>query len=313
MGNNIQYEDLIRHVIKVAQEEIPLDEQKRIKSTRLNKMTILVFNELTKNDINTDRFVWGYYRHGFYSRSVSNFLEYNYKDGFSLEEAEVADVNFSDDIKNLIEKTIINIKDNFLKDRESFTKWVYGEITPKKYREFYFSHKKLEKWFENMSELNNEQMKIDYSDKYNLPSLVSEYYFSLKHIDDLEVIAIFRRFTDILELLNLKISGGTNHSKIKVLIDRLNNLYLNRIYSLLPPYAETINGDLKFAKKEKEMHLLRINSYKDSINNELDDIYLVMQKNDLLPSLEEINVELLKMQQKLPSDVRSLKQLYEDQ
>ena len=38
-----------------------------------------------------------------------------------------------------------------------------------------------------------------------------------------------------------------------------------------------------------------------------------MKRNDLLPSLEEINVELLKMQQKLPSDVRSLKQLYEDQ
>ena len=157
MGDNLQYEDLIRYVIKVAQEEIPKDEQNRIKSTRLNKMTILVFNELTKNGIYTERFVWGYYRHGFYSKSVSNFLNYNYKNGFSLEESEIPDVNFSDDIKNLIEKTIINIKDNFLKDRESFTNWVYGEIAPEEYREFYFSHKRLEKWFENMSsELNNE-------------------------------------------------------------------------------------------------------------------------------------------------------------
>ena len=92
-------------------------------------------------------------------------------------------------------------------------------------------------------------------------------------MEDLEVIAIFRRFTDILELLNLKLRSGTNNSKIKVLIDRLNNLYLNRIYSLLPPYTETLNGDQKFVEKEKEMHLLRINSYKDSINKELNDIY----------------------------------------
>lgn len=314
MGDQIQYEDLIRYVIKVAQEQIPLEDQKYISSTRLNKMTILTFNELNKNDIKTDRFIWGYYRHGFYSRSVSNFLQYNYKDGFNLETASETEVNLPEKVKQIISKTVCNIKDNFLKDRESFVKWVYGEIAPLEYRDFYFNHKKMEKWFENMNtELNNESIAIDFnSDNYNLPNLISDYYSSLGHVDDLEVIVIFRRFTDMLELLNLKLKNGTNHSIIKVLIDRLNNLYLNRVYSLLPPYDKTMDGDPKFVKREKKTHIIRIKSYKDSINKELDEIHYIMVRDELIPSFEEVNNELIKLKQQLPDDAKSLKELYEN-
>lgn len=314
MGETLQYEDLIRYVIKVAQDKIPEKEQKYINSTRLNKMVILVFNELRKNNIKTERFVWGYYRHGFYSRSVSNFLKYNYKIGFNLENARVNEVNLSPNVKKIVNTTISNLKEYFIKDRESFTKWVYGEIAPKEYHDFYFSHKKLEKWFEIMSTaLNTDFVDIDFNDeKYNLPNLISDYYFSLGHVNDSEVISIFRRFTDILELLNLKLKMGASQSQIKVLIDRLNSLYLNRIYSLLPPYVETINGDPNFVKKEKETHLMRIKSYKNSINKELDKIHSLILQYNLMPSLEEINDELSEMQIKLPDSSKSLKELYQD-
>lgn len=314
MGDKIQYEDLIRYIIKVTQEQIPLEDQKYISSTRLNKMTILVFNELNMNDIETDRFIWGYYRHGFYSRSVSNFLQYNYKDGFNLENASETEVNLPENVKQIISKTVYNIKDNFLKDREGFVKWVYGEIAPLEYRDFYFNHKKMEKWFEIMNtELNKESINMGFDDdKFNLPNLISDYYFSLGHVDDIEVIRIFRRFTDILELLNLKLKNGANPSMIKVLIDRLNNLYLNRIYSLLPPYNKTMEGDPKFVKREKDTHIIRIKSYKASINSELDKIYSIMAKEDLIPSFEEINKELMNLKQQLPDDSKSLKELYED-
>ncbi|MGC9517491.1 MAG: hypothetical protein ACP5C3_07330 [Methanomicrobiales archaeon] len=314
MGDGIQYEDLIRFVIKVARDKIPKEEQKYINSTRLNKMVILVFNELCKNNIKTERFIWGYYRHGFYSRSVSNFLKYNYKDGFNLEAAHVNEVNLSANVKKIVSSAVSNLKDNFIKDRESFTKWVYGDIAPKEYRDFYFSHKKLEKWFETMNtELNNDIMHIDINDGKNILSdIISDYYFSLGHINDLEIISIFRRFTDILELLNLKLKGGSNPSQIKVLLDRLNSLYLNRIYSLLPPYIETIDGDPNFVKKEKEAHLLRIKSYKNSINKELDKIHSIILQYNLMPSFEEINDELSQMQIKLPDSNKSLRELYQD-
>lgn len=314
MGDNLQYEDLIRYVIKVAQEKIPKEEQKYINSTRLNKMTILVFKELNKNNINTNRFIWGYYRHGFYSRSVSNFLKYNYRDGFNLEEAQVKDVNISNDAKNLIESTVVNIKDFFLKDSKSFCKWVYGEITPKEYQEFYFNHKKMERWFERMNdELNKEAININFKDKnYDISSLISAYYFTLGHLEDLEIIEIFRRYTDIIELLILKLKNGANPSKVKIFLDKLNLLYINRIYSLLPPYTYTIDGDKTFAEREKEIHLLKIESYKNSINKELDKIYKEIKRNELLPTLEEMKNQISEIKMELPRDSKSLQELYKD-
>lgn len=314
MGDNLEYEELIRYVIKVAQELIPKNDQKYINSTRINKMTILVFNELNKNDINTHRFVWGYYRHGFYSRSVSNFLKYNYTNGFHLEEAKVADVNISNETKNIIENTIINIKEFFLKDRKNFCKWVYGEVTPKEYQKFYFNHKKMEKWFETMhNELTKQKIEINFKEKnHDISSLISAYYFSLAHIEDMEILEIFRRYTDIVELLTLKLKNGANPSKVKIFMDRLSNLYMNRIYSMLPPYLSTINGDETFVEREKEIHLLKIENYKKSINIELNKIYKDIKRNELFPTLEEMKNQISEIKMELPRDAMSLQQIYQD-
>ncbi|MCE7698122.1 MAG: hypothetical protein K8E24_004575, partial [Methanobacterium paludis] len=92
-------------------------------------------NELINHDIPVKGFVWGYYKHGFFSPNVNQYIRNNYNGKFNL--SNVNGDKTSEIPENLfifIYNVISKFKKYFVKNRESFLKWIYSEKTPIEYR-----------------------------------------------------------------------------------------------------------------------------------------------------------------------------------
>ena len=84
--------------------------------------------------------------------------------------------------------------------------------------------------------------------------IISDYYFSIDHINDLSVVETFSKFTDILEQLLIKLKNGENPSMINIELDKAHNLYINKVYNLMTPYLDTLKGDKDIVELEKKSH-----------------------------------------------------------
>lgn len=305
----LKEKDIINFIITESQKQFSKNEQKYIHITRLNKLITLVVDEMSKKDIIVEGFTWGYYRHGFYSKTANRFLKNNFGNEFSLKDIEVSESDLPESIRKLISDSVMKIKDKFVKNRADFYGWVYREKAPKKYKNFYLTHMELEKWFEdiNIKKLMSEPLKLH----EKCSDILSEYYFSTDHINDLSVIETFSKFTDILEQLLIKLKNGGNPSQINMELDKIHNLYYSKIYNLMTPYLDTLKGDQDFVNSEKESHRKRVFLLKRELRKELDVLHKELRAKGIIPTTEEMHKEIHQVYGYLSDESRSIKEFYD--
>jgi len=313
MENTINTDDLIFCVINESQKIFKNQEQRYIGSLRLNKLTILVSEELERNDIKIEGFVWGYYRHGFYSRSVGNFLKLNFGEQINLSQMDVGEIHVSSGVVSLIRDVIVKLHAYFVRNKKVFTKWIYGEITPPLYRDFYLTNKRFEACLEEIRKdilENNSQITLFGEKDHNISEIISKYYLSLEHVNDEERFELFRKFTDIVELVILKWNNGFNPSKVIIVLDQLLKIYKD-LFAILTPYLETLRGDERVIEKEILKHKRMVQVFKVRLNNELDELYEKLEMDGLMPTLDELSNEIEGLYQRLPENSKSIKELYD--
>lgn len=302
-------DDVINLVIVQAQKEFSEHEQHYIQITRLNKLITLVVEDLSNQDYQVEDFIWGYYRHGFYSKTANNYLKDNFGDNFNLSEINAMDAELPENVTETVSEYIHGIKKIFLKSREEFYDWVYKNKTPSKYRDFYQTHRKLEKWFENMKIAGDI---IEFNANNDIFDIISDYYYSLEHVEDPGTIEIFGRFADILEQLSLKLKYDDNSSRINIELDRLHVLYRNKIYNTLTPYLETVKGDDAIIDAELESHKKRMFHLKTGLNRELKSLQRELESKEMFPLMEDLHEEIMLTASRLPENSRSIKEIYQD-
>lgn len=278
-------------VIYAARKVFSESEYKYLRKTRLNKLIVIVFQEL---GCPVDGFVWGYYKHGFYSPQVNEFLGKRAPDHGELNLGSIntqLSVDTPQDILIKIKRIILSYQNHFKKSRDSFRYWVYNEKTPIEYRPFYRVHNELLSWFDNAIDSNIDKEKLD--------ELITEYYLSLKHVSE-DTLYLFSDFTDSLEDLVLT-STNTNDLKTTRYFNQLKKLYLNKIYLLLVPYEESLSGDEKEVQKELERFTKKKKIISKEVRKELDEIYDSLESKGLLPSFAQILGDLKETVQKYPN------------
>jgi hypothetical protein len=305
---HISSEDFIFCTINIAKDEFG-EKERYISPTRLNKLLTLVFKELDSKDIYVEDFIWGYYRYGFFSQTVSNTIGQNK----GLSDIDTQSVELSGEVMDLIYETIKYLKNKFVQKGEDFYKMIYIDMTPKKYSNFYLTHRKLTKWFEDIQNLSCGHIQADLYGKkdMNLPDIISHYYMSLGHVDNPEILNNFILFTDILEFLSLKLNNNANPSKIAIKLDILNSIYKNNIFTLLVPYKETLNGDLKNVKDEKQRYENIVQNSLGFLNRRLDNIYQECDNEGLIPSFDEMKNEIIVLNETDPNS-KSLREIYDE-
>jgi hypothetical protein len=311
---SVKKDDFILTVLSKTKKNIDLRDQKYIPSTRLNKLIILIYLELEKENIEVDDFFWGYYRHGFFSRPVNEYLKQEFNSNFTLFDLPYIDSSLSGKVLDIIDNSISDLKNYFVRDREKFVNWIYHDKVPSEYKNFYLNHVELDNWFKVMKDdLNSQNNQLTlYNEKTRgIYELISNYYFSLNFVNDAEILEIFRKFTNLLEYSCLKLDNGVNQSIIKIKLDELYFLYDKRILTILTPYIETLKGDCSLVEQEKIEHLNTINSYKEYLNSRLDQILDVFDEENLLPTFSEMDAKIKSLSKNLPADLKSLDEIYE--
>jgi hypothetical protein len=129
-------------------------------------------------------------------------------------------------------------------------------------------------------------------------------------VDDEEKFELFRKFTDIVELVILKWNNGFNTSKLIIILDQLLEIYKD-IFAILTPYLETLRGDERIIEEEILKHKKMVQMFKVRINNELDELYEKLEMDGLMPTLEELGNEIEDLYKKLPENSKSIKELYD--
>lgn len=289
---NMDCENFCDLVIYVAREVFNESEYKYLGKTRLNKLIVIVFQEL---GYPVDGFVWGYYKHGFYSPQVNEFLGKRAPAHDELNLGSIntpLSVNTPQDILIKIKRIISSYQNHFKKRRDSFRDWVYNEKTPINYRPFYGVHNELLSWLDNAINGNIDKEKLD--------ELITDYYLSLKHVSE-DTLYLFSDFTDLLEDLVLTSTKNTNDLKITRYFNQLKKLYLNKISRLLVPYEESLSGDEKEVQKELERFAKKKKIISKEVRKELDEIYDSLESKGLLPSFAQILGDLKETVQKYPN------------
>lgn len=313
MKRTLDNDIFMEYVISLSKESFSEKEQTFIPKIRINKLAVLVAGELEKQDVEIKNFVWGFYRHGFYSESVNKYISSNYGSDFNLSTAKSTDVEISDDLRILIKESIKNVKKYFVMSRESFFNWIYMEKTPNEYRSFYAAHRNLLKWFKTMDDnLNGNGFQTSLFNKLdgNIEGLINEYYLSVDHVEDPEILLLLRDFTDLIEYLALKLNNGHNNQEIKAALDLLEKFY-DSILNLITPYPITLSGDSESVSLELERHNQRSNFFKNKLKKELSEYYYDFEEKGLLPTFEEIQMDLEEKTKVMPKGSRVIKEIYQ--
>jgi len=300
---------LIEYVIDVSKDVFKEDE-KYLGKTKINKLTICVFEELSKQNIEVEGFVWGFHRYGFYSPTTSNYIDFKFGDTFRLNSINKIGRNISDNIYWIFFSIISKLKPNFrLDNKKKFPKWLYSLKTPEEYRSFYKSHRNLIKWFDNM--INNE-FQMDIYKKYDrgVDQKITEYHRSLWFIDDDETLELFYKYTDLIEDLTIKLNNGYDPYKIKYYLKELNGVY-DTIFTILTPYSLTLKGDPNSIESEKSKHKIKINSIKNDVKLKLDELYSIFAREGLSPTFEETQQALKDLMDNAPPGTKSLDEIHE--
>lgn len=314
---NLNEDEFIGSVIDISKDVFDTKDQQYVTKTRINKLSILVANELQKVNINIEGFVWGYYRHGFYSPNVNKYISFNYGGEFNLRNVDKVGVDVSKNLYSFIFDVIKQYKKFFVKDHNQFPKWIYSEKTPMEYQSFYKSHMALSQWFEDitMDLRKGFQKNLFGRNDRGITNLISNYYYSLWFVEDDETLILFRKFTDLVEDLALKFNNEYNPKKIEFYLLKLNKLYNYKkkasILNLLTPYLNTIKGDPQAIPFAIKHHQNKVSGFKKEINKKLDEIYFEFEKEGLLPTFEEMDKELEEFISQSPPGTKNLDEIYD--
>jgi hypothetical protein len=313
MKRTLDNDIFVEYVISLSKESFSEKEQNFIPKIRINKLTVLVAEELKKQDVEIKNFVWGFYRHGFYSESTNVYIHRKYGSDFNLSTANSIDIEIPDDLKISIKESIENLKKYFVRSRESFFNWIYTKKTPNEYKSFYSAHRNLLNWFKMMDDnLNGTGFQTNLFNKLdgNIEELISEYYLSLEYIEDPEILLLLRDFTDLIEYLTLKLNNGHNKQEIKMGLTSLEEIY-DSILNLITPYSITLSGDPKLISLELERHNNRSNFFKVKLKKELSRYYDDFEEKGLLPTFEEIQSYMEEKTKSMQKGNRNIKEIYQ--
>ena len=310
----LECDQFIEYVINTSKDVFEDNNQKYITKTRINKLSILIFEELAKEDIHVNGFVWGYYRHGFFSPNVNNYIDRKYMGEFNLGKINETGLEISGNVYSFIYKAINELKKYFVRNKVQFPKWVYTKKTPKEYRSFYTSHRLLVNWFKEIENdtKNGYQITLFNKNDREITRLITRYYRSLWYIEDRKTLELFRRFTDLLEDLALKHNNGYDPYKIRLYLKKLNTLYDNKndsVLNIITPYLLTIKGESEAINKEKERYNAKINSFKEHLDVKLNELYIEFEEEGLLPTFEEMREEVDQSIDHAPQNTKSLDEI----
>ena len=87
--------------------------------------------------------------------------------------------------------------------------------------------------------------------------------------------------------------------------------YKNNIFTLLVPYKETLNGDLKNVKDEKQRYENIVQNSLGFLNRRLDNIYQECDNEGLIPSFDEMKNEIIVLNETDPNS-KSLREIYDE-
>lgn len=309
MNSTLKNDQFVEYVINISKEVFDEQQQKYMTKTKVNKLAVLVAENLEKNNIQIEDFYCGYYRHGFYSESINKFLRKTYGKKFHLKNVSPNETRIPHPVAFLIKEIILKYKKFFIIDSNRFYDWIYRVKTPKKYRGFYSAHRTFLRLFDIIKgNLNNlKQIFIRFHRKIN--GLISFYYESIGHVHDDETLQLFRKFTDLIEYTSIKIRNNENPKFIPIL-GNLAESY-DTLLNLLTPYLDTIHGDKKIIPFAIQEHNKKVSFFKSAFKGQISDYYHAFERDNLFPTMEEMDNELESIALDIPPEDRDINKIYE--
>jgi hypothetical protein len=276
--NTFSEEDFIKFALDSLMANIrDSTERKYLTKTRLVKFIVFIAEKLNYTNL-----TYGWYRHGFYSPLAEAIL--NKKHVNSLSDYVSSDVKSKPEERLAIDRIINDYKGIFMKPREQFYDWVYKNKCPKKYKPLYKNNMQT---VEFINQVIGSIKKDSYDPLINnkIENVITDYYTSLYHVKDEEILQAFCDFTDIFESMMLGLRNNKNRSKAIGYLGKLKEIQ-DRLYTYLTPYTNTLMGP----KKEEEIKRFTEKSKLEiaKIRKELQDIQSDLIKENLWPSYEEM-------------------------
>lgn len=303
-------DQLIESVIAIAKDVFDENEQNYMPKTKVNKLTVLVAEELEKHQIQIHKFYWGYYRHGFYSESINSYIHSNYGESFHLKTASKHLKQIPSNIATLIKNAILKYKNYFIQDRTSFLNWIYTQKTPMEYRSFYKVHRIFLNLFRIIKDKSKNLVKFFNNNNNKIKNIISVYYGSLKHVKDPETMALFRKFTDLIEYTFIKIKNGYNPKKLNIFFKELEKTY-DIFLNLLTPYLNTLKGDERLIPSVIKTYKNKRRGFISSLEKRIANYYQFFENHDLFPTFEEMEKELQELSEEFKPEDTDIDKIYQ--
>lgn len=276
MELNLSQEEFALGVLYVAKKEYG-DAARYIPKTRAIKLVCLAADEIGFEAISR-----GWYKFGIYSFRVDSILTPIFKE--SLLDTEIPKIELPEGIKIGIERFINSVKAPFISRRDEFWTWIHYQTAPEVYRDFYRSHEEFLRAIDRCIDGSPSRLYESVGD------VITRYNRSLQHVPQ-DALDVFFSFTDLLEdLLLVCKRRGMNGSDIRSILEKMREIYITKIYPSLTPFEQSLKG----ADREHELMLFtdRRMKFCEKASKELARIKEMMQSSGLMPSLEEIDMEI---------------------
>lgn len=279
----------------------------------------------------------GWYKHGYYSRSVDSHMS-SYP---SFEELDV-ETDIFREAQQHVDETFIykldanirnRVTDKFVKDGSIFYKWIYSDLAPSNYRDFYNYNREFTKSLEYLidaAKKNEPQIKEDLS---RVDKALSNLRSALRFIKDDEILDVYLRFSDLLRMLMIKFRKDNTVKNIDLAVvlalENLFWLYINSqsmerestanvaqyifpvtpleggdIWTILTPYRETLIGQQK--DEEIIRHTKKIQTLKPNLLNAIGKLKEFCEDYKLLPSMEDIKAEIRRIDTQKRAPLREI-------
>ncbi|GAH91493.1 unnamed protein product [marine sediment metagenome] len=296
---------------------------KYLGATRMVKLVALVA-ENTGHDLTR-----GWYKYGYYAPNAHDVIrEFAGKDHYNLSifEApkEILDLSYETFRAKIphIEAYVDKIKDLgfFVTEWGDFLNWVYRDLAPEKYKNFYLTHVEFGNFLGQFEHYLGEPTVWGWQFKEfgpKLENLVTRYHNQIGHVDDGAILGLFYDFMDLLEMIELRIENkeyNVGPKELSFLEDlnkfynqRVGQLFVDDLWMLLVPYRQTLTGPL--AETERQKYSNRVKKAEASLKLSLSNLIQTAKKLDLLPSIVELEVKIKKMDEKFPTR-KPLREVY---
>ena len=289
-------EDMFSIAVLHKAKELFGEKAKYLTSTRMVKLVAFV-----SDDVNFD-LTRGWYRYGYYSQNAYRIIK-DYSEGNMLnldipkELIEKSLDNFSELLPK-ISDSIKNLKHDFIQDRNLFYDWIYKTKAPEEFKGLYRSHRDFQEFFTRILtsfRSSKNFANFDYVEKGNQDTMIRDYYRHLNHLKDDDVLNIFCDFMDLFEMVMLMIKNKNYYvtEDIFNFLEKLKENYCgsdNDLWTLLVPYSETLIG--RRAEDELIGYREQCGLVKAALNQKIEILTGHAESMDLLPSIEEMEVEI---------------------